>query len=203
VVTTSRTLVGTPAIVSASLAPVFFIGGTIVAGLSWPAYDPVRQSISELAALDAPTRVFTTVIFVLAGLCHITTTIFARGIGKPGRIAYFGGALASLAVAAFPLPNLVGTSLPHKIAATIGFILLAAWPLLGIRRGSGFPWAVRPAGAIIGAAVMTVLCLWFLAVWATPALGYVGLIERIAADAETVWPLIVVITLARHRKKAG
>ena len=55
--------------VSVALAPVFLIGGTIIADLSWPAYDPIRQSTSELAAGDEQTLVFTTVIFVPAGLC--------------------------------------------------------------------------------------------------------------------------------------
>lgn len=61
-------LVRRPALISAALAPVFFIGGTIVAGALWPEYNPVTQTISELAAGDAPTRVFMTVVFMLTAV---------------------------------------------------------------------------------------------------------------------------------------
>ena len=193
--TTARDLIGRPALVSAYLTPVLFIGGTIVAGLASPGYDPVRQTISELAAGDAPMRVFETVVFVLTGLSHLVTVTFARGIGIPGRVAYLGGALASLAVAVFPLPTMAGTSAAHRVAAIVGFVLLAAWPLLGMRFGREFPWIVRPIGSITGTVILTALCLWFLAVWSSPSLGYVGLVERIAADAESIWPAVVVTAL--------
>jgi hypothetical membrane protein len=201
-VTTARELLGRPAIVSAYLAPVLFIGGTVVAGLAWPGYDPVRQTISELAAVDAPTRVFTTVIFVLTGLCHLVTVTFARGIGVAGRVAYLVGALASLAVAALPLPAGGGGSTAHNTAAIIGFVLLAAWPILGMRFRPGFPWLVRPAGAILGTVILTTLCLWFLAVWSSQTVLYVGLVERLAAGAESIWPAVVVTALlVRARRR--
>lgn len=193
---TPHELLGRPAILSAYLVPVVFIGGTTVAGLAWPGYDPVRQTISELAALGAPTRAFTTTIFVLAGLGHLVTVSFARGIGPAGRAAYLIGALASLAVAVFPLPAGGGRSVEHNTAAIIGFVLLAAWPLLGMRLRPGFPWLVRPLGSALGTVVLTAFCLWFLVVWTSTSVPYVGLVERIAADAESLWPAVVVTALA-------
>ncbi|HEY5230660.1 MAG TPA: DUF998 domain-containing protein, partial [Galbitalea sp.] len=157
---------------------------------------PVRQTISELAAGDAPTRVFMTIIFVATGLSHLVTISFARGIGIPGRIAYLGGALASLAVAAFPLPSVAGRSAAHTTAAIIGFVLLAAWPILGMRFRRDFPWLVRPIGSILGTVLLTAICLWFLVVWTSHSVPYVGLVERIAADAESIWPAVVVTALA-------
>ncbi len=204
--TTARELIGRPALVSAYLAPVIFIGGTLIAGAAWPGYNPVRQTISELAAVDAPTRVFMTVIFVATGLCHLVTVAFARGIGVAGRITFLVGALASLAVAAFPLPADGGRSQAHNTAAIIGFVLLAAWPVLGMRLRPDFPWLVRPIGSILGTVVLTILCLWFLAVWTSTSVSDVGLVERLAADAESVWPAIVVTALfvrARSLSRAG
>jgi hypothetical protein len=194
-VTTAREYVGRPAIISAYLTPVLFIGGTIVAGLAWPSYDPVRQTISELAAGDAPTREFMTIIFVLTGCSHLVTVAFACGIGVPGRIVYLLGALASLAVAAFPLPSVAGTSAAHNTAAIIGFVLLAAWPILGMRLRFDYPWLVRPLGSILGTVLLTAICLWFLVVWTSHSVPYVGLIERVAADAESIWPAVVVTAL--------
>jgi len=202
-VTTARELIGRPAIYSAYLTPVLFIGGTIIAGLASPGYDPVRQTISELAAGDAPTRVFMTIIFVLTALSHLVTVGFARGIGVPGRIVYLLGALASLAVAAFPLPSVAGTSAKHNTAATIGFVLLAAWPILGMRLRSDLPWLVRPLGSILGTVVLTAGCLWFLVVWTSHSVPYVGLVERFAADAESIWPAVVVTALFLRARQIG
>lgn len=180
-----------PALISATLAPVIFIGGTLTAEAMSPDFDPVVQTISELAAGDAATQVFMTIIFGLTALCHATTACFATGIGWPGRALLALAAIASLGVAYFPLPTMAGSSVEHRIAAIIGFIALAAWPLFGMRRPRDFPWIIRPLGAILGTALMTVFCFWFLAVWAQPELGYVGVVERIAANTESLWPALV------------
>lgn len=198
---TPRELLGRPAIVSAYLVPVIFIGGTTIAGLAWPGYNAVHQTISELAAVDAPTRVFTTTVFVLAGLGHLVTVSFARGIGPAGRITYLVGALGSLAVAVFPLPAGGGRSVEHNISAIVGFVLLAAWPLLGMRLRPGYPWVVRPIGSVLGTVVLTIFCLWFLAVWTSTSVPYVGLVERLAAGAESIWPAVVVTALAVRARR--
>jgi len=203
IVTTARELIGPPAIVSACLAPALLIGGTFVAGALWPGYDPVRQTISELAAGDAPTRALMTVFFVLTGVCHLVTATFARGIGIAGRIVYLIGALATLGVAAFPLPTVAGSSATHTAFAMIGFIALAAWPLLGMRVRADFPWLVRPVGAILGTAILTALCLWFLVIWSSHSSPIVGLVERIAADAEALWPAVVATALWRAQLRVA
>jgi hypothetical membrane protein len=190
-VTTARELIGRPAIVSASLAPIFFVGGSIIAGALSPGYDPVRQTISELAAGDAPTRVLMTTFFVLTGLCHLVTVSCARGIGIPGRVAFLVGALASLGVAAFPLPSVAGTSATHTTFAIVGFVF---------RFRRDFPWLVRPVGSLVGTAILTALCIWFLIVWTSHSSPDVGLVERIAADAESIWPAVVATALYRRAR---
>jgi len=202
-VTTARELIGRPAIVSSYLAPVLLIGGTFLAGAVSPGYDPVRQTISELAAGDAPTRVLMTVFFVLTGLCHLVTATFARGIGIAGRAAILVGGLATIGVAAFALPTAAGSSAAHTAFAMIGFIVLAAWPLLGMRFRSDFPWLVRPLGAIVGTAILTALCVWFLIIWSSHSSPVVGLVERVAADAEALWPTVVVTALFRAAQGAS
>lgn len=198
---TSRELIGRPAIYSAYLAPVLFIGGTVVAGLVSPGYDPVRQTISELAAGDVPTRVLAATLFVLTGLCHLVTGTFARGIGLAGRIAFLIGAVATLGVAAFALPSVAGRSTIHNAFATAGFILLAVWPILGMRFRRDFPWLVRPLGSIFGTVILAAFCVWFLVVWLSHSSPEIGFLERIAADAESLWPAIVVTALFRRARQ--
>jgi len=196
------TLVRRPALVSAALAPVFFIGGTIIAGALWPEYDPVTQTISELAAGDAPTRVFMSVMFMLTAACHGVTGVFATGVGLPGRLALIAASVATFAVALFPLPTIAGSSVAHSSSAIAGFMMLAIWPVLGMRRTKSYPWIIRPWGAIVGASVMTTFCFWFLAVWANPSLGYIGVIERVAANLESLWPLVVAVGLWLQQRAA-
>jgi len=195
-------LVRRPALFSAALAPVFFIAGTVVAGLAWPSYNPISQTISELAAGDAPTRVFMTVMFMLTAICHGVTGVFARGIGIPGRVALVLAAGSTFAVAIFPLPTVAGTSVPHRISAIVGFVLLAIWPVLGMRLRRDYPRIIRPWGAILGTALLATACFYFLAVWSSPQTGTVGLVERIAANAESLWPALVVglFALADRRR---
>jgi hypothetical membrane protein len=191
-----------PALISAALAPVFFIGGTVAAELAWPGYDPIAQTISELAAGDAPTRVFMTVMFMLTAVCHGVTGVFARGIGLPGRIALMVAACSTFGVAIFPLPTVAGTSEPHRISAMLGFVILAIWPVLGMRLRREYPRIIRPWGAILGTALLATACFYFLAVWSSPQTGTVGLVERIAANAESLWPALVVglFALADRRR---
>jgi hypothetical membrane protein len=196
-----RRLVHRPALVSSALAPIFFIGGTLVSEALWPEFDPVRQTISELAAGDAPTRVFMTVMFALTGVSHLITAIYAVGIGRVGRLALGLAGVATLGVAAFPLPTMATSSEEHRLAAILGFVLLAIWPALGMRFSREFPWLIRPVGAFIGTAVMATICFWFLAVWPSPETGYVGLVERAAANLESLWPAVVVAALFLRQRR--
>jgi len=189
-------LVRRPALISSFLAPVFFIGGTLVAEALWPEFDPVRQTISELAAGDAPTRIFMTIMFALTGLCHVVTSVFAVGIGRVGRIALGLAGLTTIAVAAFPLPSVVGSSTAHTLSAMAGFVLLAVWPALGMRRSTQYPWLIRPAGAVMGTLLMAGVCLWFLSVRTSPDAALLGVSERAAANLESLWPALVVAALA-------
>ena len=198
---TKIVLVRRPAIISSLLAPVLFIGGTVISEAVTPTYNPIKQTISELAALDASTHLFLTTLFVMTGICHLITAVYATGIGLLGRIAIFIAGLMTFAVAIFPLPTMAGSTPEHRYSAMIGFILLAIWPLLGMRRSKKYPWLVRPWGAIFGTALLGVFCFWFLGVWADLSQPNIGLVERFAADMESLWPAVVVVALWRRSRR--
>ena len=198
---TKIVLVRRPAIISSLLAPVLFIGGTVISEVVTPTYNPIKQTISELAALDASTHLFLTTLFVMTGICHLITAVYATGIGLLGRIAIFIAGLMTFAVAIFPLPTMAGSTPEHRYSAMIGFILLAIWPLLGMRRSKKYPWLVRPWGAIFGTALLGVFCFWFLGVWADLSQPNIGLVERFAADMESLWPAVVVVALWRRSRR--
>jgi hypothetical membrane protein len=191
-----------PALIAGIVAPVISIGGQLIAMLTWPAYNPFVQTISEMAAGDAPTQIFMEIVFCLSGVASLLVAMYTPGIAKLGRAFIFISGFSFFGVAYFPLETMAASSsLGHKISAMVGFILLAAWPLVGWRRGPHVPWVLRPLVSISATVVMAVFCLWFLAVWASPGLGYVGTMERAAAWLEGIWPLIVVIVLWRAQRR--
>ncbi|MBR22049.1 MAG: hypothetical protein CMF57_06385 [Leifsonia sp.] len=198
-----RRLVSRPALVSSFLAPVFFIGGTIVAELAWPGFDPVAMTISELAAGDAPTRVFMTLMFVLTGVCHLVTAAFARGLAWPGRAALALAGVALFAVAAFPLPAVGESSPEHRYSAMAGFVLLALWPVLSMRFSPRYPWLVRPLGATLSTLAVGAACVAFAWIEASPDPALVGLAERVAAYLESLWPAVVVLALALRDRRVS
>jgi hypothetical membrane protein len=170
---------------SAGLAPVALIGGwSLAASRQPPSYDPVRDTISALAAHGATDRWVMTTGLAVLGVCHIGTAAGLSEAGRGGRGLLAVGGAATAAVAALPQPN-VG----HVPAATVGFVALALWPA-----AAGLPG--RRAAALATGVLLTLLA------WLGVELRHgdvVGLSERLLAGAESLWPLIVVLTLLRQR----
>lgn len=183
---------------SATLAPVFLIGGwTVAAALQPPGYSSSVDTISALAGYGATDRWVMTVALIGLGLCHLVTASGLLAAAPTGRWVLAVGGLATVAVAAFPLPT-VGMSVAHAMAAGIAFIALSLWPALAWSRATssaeGEPvevaWPLRRAFAIAASAVLFVLLAGFVACQAAGA--FVGGSERIVAGAQAIWPLVVV-----------
>lgn len=173
----------TRALVSASLAPVFLIGGWTLAAQRQPAgYDATRDTISALAGLGATDRWVMTAGLVGLGVCHLVTASGLRNAATAGRILLATGGVATLAVAAFPVPR-TGSSAAHAVAALVAFGALTLWPAFA--RGS--------KGAT---AVLAILLAWFaLELFGDGA--HIGLSERVVAAAQALCPLFVLIVTRR------
>jgi hypothetical membrane protein len=188
-------------ILSAFAAPVLVIGGwTVAAALQPDHFDPVRQTISALAAYGAADRWVMTLALAGLGVCHVTTGLALRPAVWPGRLMLMAGGVATAVVAAIPLPAAGGGSLPHGLAAGIGFTALAIWPACGARRGPFVPASLRPAAAVGATLGLLGLLGWFAAELWTGG-GQVGLAERVAAGAESIWPLLVVLDARWHQPR--
>jgi len=187
-------------LVSSAAAPVLLIGGwTVAAGLQPGEFDSVADTISALAALDANDRWVMTAGLAGLGVCHIATALALKPLARPGRLLLGAGGVATLLVAAFPLPADGNGSVPHTIAAGAAFTALSVWPALAWRRSdrTDVPAPARPAVALGAAAVLLGLLGWFGAELAADD-GRVGLSERAVAGAQSLWPLAVVL-LSRRR----
>jgi hypothetical membrane protein len=177
--------------VSSAAAPVFLIGGWTVAATRQPSgFDSTVNSISSLAAVGAADRWLMTSALVATGVCHLLTAGALRPVRWWGRALIALGGVGTLLVAAAPLP-VEGGSTPHRFAAATAFVALAAWPAAA---GPALPVRAR-----VGAAVV----LLGLVAWFGVELGAqserVGLAERVAAGAQTIWPFLVVSALRSSR----
>jgi hypothetical membrane protein len=180
-------------LLSAIGAPVFLIGGwTVAARLQPPDYDATRDTISALAGIAATDRWVMTLGIAGLGLCHLVTAAGLRPVARPGRLVLAIGGAATLCVAALPLPR-AGPSSWHGIAALIGFVSLALWPAcaaLSRRSETTGPLVLRRGTGLAATVVLLSLVIWFGL--SLRAAHLVGLSERIAAGAESLWPLLVV-----------
>jgi hypothetical membrane protein len=182
-------------VASSVAGPVLLIGGWTLAADLQPRFDPVAETVSELAAVGATDRWVMTLTFLVVGLCYVITALSLRPARIPGRLILAAGAIAGMMVAAnpeHPGPGDFG-SVPHFVWAAISFAGLTLWPAGSWRRGPSVPWALRPAAGAAAMAVLFVLLAWFGTELATAA-GQAGLAERVMGAAQTAWPLTVVLS---------
>lgn len=195
------------AVVSAIAAPALLIGGwTLAAAVQPVPFDGVVRTISELAARDTPHRWLMTTALVGLGLAHITTAYALAPAAAAARLIHGLGGFATLLVAAFPLPAGGRSSAAHTSAAAVAFISLAVWPAFAwIRRqvpGQTFSAVLGPRVSAVATCVLVLAVLWFFAELLAGS-QRVGLAERVAAGAQAVWPLAVVLSLRRLPTNLG
>jgi hypothetical membrane protein len=183
------------AVASSVGAPIALIGGwTLAAHLQPAGFDPVRQTISALAAHGARDRLAMTTGLYLLGLCHLATAAGLRPAAMRGRAVLAVGGIGTISVAAFPQPQ-GGSSTGHTTSATVAFIALACWPLLAARPSGPPVLSVRTS--IAAAATMVALLLWFFLALSGPQ---AGLAERFLAGTQALWPLVVVLATVSYRR---
>jgi hypothetical membrane protein len=179
--------IGTAALIASTIGPVQSILGWVISGALWPGYDPIRKTISDLAADDSPVQAIQTSFFFLGATLTVIGAISARTLALPGRVTLLLAGLATYALAIFTTPSQVGHSDAHRISASISFVLMSAWPLLSIRFDRRYPWVVRPVAAISSTIGLTLISLWFLATWLDPNTAVVGFSERVIVTAQVLW----------------
>ncbi|MFI6234374.1 DUF998 domain-containing protein [Micromonospora sp. NPDC050784] len=198
------------ALLSAGGAPLFLVGGwTLAQAAQSDGFDPVRQTISALAATGTDHRWIMTIGLAGLGLCHLTTALGLVSAAPAGRGLLALGGLATLVLVAFP-QNAGGDSTTHAVAAGVAFGALAVWPALAVpRRARPSPdrehrhlTAPVRAGALAAAALLLGLVGWFAVEFFTDG-AWIGLTERLAAAAEAGVPLAAVLVSRRWPRPSG
>ena len=184
--------IGKPALFAATIGPIQSVLGWLIAGSLWSGYDPIRKTISDLAADDSPVQWIQSSFFLLGGTLSLLAAIFARSLAMPGRVMIFLGGLATYGFTYFTTPSQDGHSDMHRYFAIASFVLFSAWPIFSMRLNKQYPWVLRPAGAIIATIGFTIISLWFLSTWTNPDANNVGLVERVIATSQTTYLSVVI-----------
>ncbi|MDP9497033.1 MAG: DUF998 domain-containing protein [Actinomycetota bacterium] len=172
--------------------PAAFVGAWLVGGLQTPGYDPVRQTISQLAREQAATAPLMTGGFVAFGvLVPVYATALRRALGPAPAAATLTSGVATLAVAALPLSLAGGQAVDqgHHVAAGLGYAGQALAPLLaaGAFRGRARTASYVTGGTAAAALVASVLL---------PDLA--GLLQRTGLTVVDVWFAAVAVHLLRR-----
>jgi len=193
--------IGIWAVVAATLGPFQNVLGWTISGALWPGYDPIRKTISDLAADDSPVQLIQSSFFIFGAVLTLIGAWHAKAFALPGRIALFLAALAAFGYTFYTTPSQTGFSEEHRIYASIAFVLFSAWPLLAMRFDKRYHWSVRPLGAITATLVMGATTLWFLLTWLEPGQPIVGLSERVIAVMQVLWLSFVIWAQWLHQRR--
>ena len=173
------------------VGPAAFVTAWAVLGARMPGYDPTTDAISRLAADGASSQVRMTAGFVAFG---VGVPLFAVALrdALPGRAWMTAAAtgIATLGVAAFPLDGWAGDP-PHAMAASIGYVTLAATPLLaaGPLADLGHRRAAF-ASRVIGVAALVCLA-------GTTVAERSGLLQRMGLTLGDIWLVVAAVGILR------
>ena len=109
------------------VGPAAFISAWVAAGLSTPGYSPRRDHISDLAAIDAPTRSVMNLGFtafaVAVGAAIMPTR---RIVGTPAAAVLGANVALTIGIMLAPLGRSADGDRAHAIVAGVGYLALAA-----------------------------------------------------------------------------
>ncbi|MDT0166582.1 DUF998 domain-containing protein [Actinotalea sp. AC32] len=179
------------ALVPAVLAPVALVGGWTLAAALQPAFDPVGETISALAATHARAPWVMGGALAVTGIAHMATALAVRRVRTPGRVVHAVGGAGTLAVALLPVDVAPAA---HGAAAAVAFGALSLWPALAGRPGERGVLSVAvqrsAAGALVALLGVFVLALQDVGPFDA---SVTGLTERLLAAAQALWPAVVVL----------
>ena len=182
---------------SAAVAtPVALVGGWLWAGSVTRGYDPVRSSVSALAAGDAPSRWLMTAALVLTGLGYLVTAVGLRPADVAGRTLLGVGGVGVLLMAWIPNATAGRNAVGHMIVTYLAFIALTIWPAVIARNRPDAPLVLRRRFGQVVTITLGVLVLLTVAEIVTGG-ATLGLRERVLTTAQALVPLAVVLGCSR------
>jgi hypothetical membrane protein len=177
------------------IGPAAFIGAwSIGAAVTNPDYSSIDDAISRLAAVDADTRTLMTAGFVVFGVAlPVYALALRRVVSGAAWLTATATGLATLAVAAAPLDRSATVDTWHGVFAGIGYVTLAATPLLAAR-----PLWEHGHRALGGLGVAAGVISGIALVATTTSLP-TGLFQRLGLTAGDMWIAMSGVAIAAGR----
>lgn len=175
--------------------PAAFVSAWLVGGVSTRGYSPVDDAISRLAAVGASTRPLMTAGFVAFGVAvPVYSAALRVSVPGPAWKAALGTGLATLGIALFPLDVSSTIDNVHAAVATLGYVTLAATPLLAARPLAAAGYR-RAAEASVAVGVGAGLCL------AGTVVGPAhGLLQRLGLTLGDAWLVTSAVWMLSGRR---
>lgn len=178
--------------------PGLFISAWVIAGFITVGYSPLESHISDLAGVEARTRLLMTLGFAAFGVgVGISAWPLRRLIGTPAAIALGFSALFTLGVMLTPVDSSSNSDFLHGgFALLIYLTLAAAGPLAALtfrRRGL---LSLSVVSLTVGLA--TVICLW-----ASLGDSASGLFQRLGLTTTDIWLMAIGVAAVVGRLPAG
>jgi len=176
--------------------PAAFVAAWVVGGARTPGYSYVHDAISRTAAAGAPERGLMTAGFMAYAVgVGAGSLALRRALPGPAWVGAAVSALGTAGVALTPLDTSAAIDRAHAMTATVGYVGLAATPLLAAA-------PLRAAGRHGAAAVSIAAGAVIAAALAASALvdDQVGLAQRIGLTTGDVWLAVAGIAIAARRR---
>jgi hypothetical membrane protein len=183
------------AAVGGVIGPAAFIGAwTVGAAVTTREYSWIDDAISRLAAVGADTRAVMTAGFVGFGVgLPVYASALRRVVQGPAWLAAAATGMATLGVAATPLEHSATVDNLHAVVAGIGYVTLAATPLLAARPLLLHGHRALAAAGIVAGTVSTIALA--LTTTGLPT----GLFQRLGLTASDIWVATSGIAIATGR----
>jgi hypothetical protein len=161
----------------------------------------MRQTMSVLAGQSATDRWVMTVALLLVGSCQIVTGAGLTVVRMPARILLIPTGLSTLGIAATPEPA-AGPTARHLAFAVSCVVTTAVWPVLVARPAPAQSWILSVHGCVAVTVVFAGLSCWLL-IAARDGGGDLGMVERLTAAGQGLFPLVVALGLRQTARDAG
>ena len=177
------------------IGPAAFIGAWVLsAAVTSGEYSSIDDAISRLAAVGADTRPLMAAGFVGFGIAlPIYATALRRSVGGASWVTAAATGIATLAVAATPLDHSAAVDRWHGVFAGIGYVTLAATPLLAARPLISQGHRALARFGLVAGAVSAISLM--LTTTALPS----GLFQRLGLTAGDVWIAASALAIAGGR----
>jgi hypothetical membrane protein len=179
--------------------PAVFIGAwSLSAAVTDREYSSIDDAISRLAAVGADTRLLMTAGFVGFGVAlPVYASALRRVVAGPAWLTAAATGIATLAVAATSLEHSATVDTLHGVVAGIGYVTIAATPLLAAR-----PLLLQDHRVLGGLGLVAGVVSAISLVLTTTGLP-TGLLQRVGLTVADIWIATSAVAIAGGKLRAA